>query len=71
MILNMDKTIKWFFIILGIAYVVVATILILGNSNSKKQLPQEFQYSSHEYIYFPDKGVVHSPDCKQCQLVLD
>jgi hypothetical protein len=33
--------------------------------------PQEFEYKHHDYIYFPDKGVIHSPECKQCTLTFE
>ena len=31
-------------------------------------LPIEFEYKYHDYIYFPGKGIIHSPECKQCTL---
>lgn len=33
--------------------------------------PQEFEYKKHDYIYFPDKGIIHSPECKQCTLTFE
>lgn len=33
--------------------------------------PQEFEYKKHDYIYFPDKGVVHSPECHKCVLMYE
>lgn len=34
-------------------------------------LPVEFEYKHHDYIYFPGKGVIHSPECKQCTLTFE
>lgn len=34
-------------------------------------LPIEFQYKNHDYIYFPGKGIIHSPECKQCTLTFE
>lgn len=53
------------------AILVVGVIQLILHTFSNNQLPMEFQYNSHDYIYFPHKGVVHSPDCKHCQLIFD
>ena len=34
-------------------------------------LPIEFGYKYHDYIYFPGKGIIHSPECKQCTLTFE
>ena len=44
-------------------------IMFLGSKDTKT--PQEFQYKRHDYIYFPDKGVIHSPECRQCTLTFE
>ena len=31
----------------------------------------EFEYKHHDYIYFPGKGIIHSPECKQCTLTFE
>lgn len=53
-------------IIVSMALGMSITGLLIKNSPTK-----EFNYKSHSYIYFPGKGVVHDPDCKQCILVFD
>lgn len=34
-------------------------------------LPIEFEYKHHDYIYFPNKGIIHSPECKLCTLTFE
>lgn len=34
-------------------------------------LPIEFEYKRHDYIYFSGKGIIHSPECKQCTLTFE
>lgn len=68
------KTRQMLFVILIVGWALIAGISLAmatcNNTNGEK-LPVEFQYNSHDYIYFPNKGVVHSPDCKHCQLTFD
>ena len=47
--------------------IIAMGILVLVNVTA----PQEFQYKNHDYIYFPGKGVIHSPECKQCTLTFE
>lgn len=55
-------------IVLMLVPVIIAMgILVLVNVTA----PQEFQYKNHDYIYFPGKGVIHSPECKQCTLTFE
>lgn len=48
---------------IGIIYVI--------STHTPTKTPQEFQYKRHDYIYFPGKGVIHSPECKQCTLTFE
>lgn len=34
-------------------------------------LPIEFEYKHHDYIYFPGKGIIHSPECHRCTLTFE
>lgn len=34
-------------------------------------IPQEFEYKHHDYIYFPGKGTIHSPECRQCAITFE
>lgn len=63
----MNRTI----ILVTLALVITILGLILIRFYPSKEEPIEFKYNNHEYIYFPSKGVVHSPDCKQCILIFD
>ena len=47
----------------------IAFVMFLGSKDTKT--PQEFQYKKHDYIYFPDKGIIHSPECRQCTLTFE
>ena len=54
----------------------LTSILAIGmiyviNTSTPTKTPQEFQYKKHDYIYFPDKGVIHSPECRQCTLTFE
>ena len=49
---------------------VIGTIYVISTPTPTKT-PQEFQYKKHDYIYFPDKGVIHSPECRQCTLTFE
>lgn len=66
----MDTVIKWMCIVAAVLLAVIIMISICMALDSANH-PADFQYKSHTYIYFPNKGVVHSPDCKHCQLVFD
>ena len=48
-------------IMVGIVYVVSRPV----------STPQEFEYKHHDYIYFPDKGIIHSPECRQCAITFE
>ena len=48
-------------IIVGIVYVVFRPA----------STPQEFEYKHHDYIYFPGKGIIHSPECRQCAITFE
>ena len=47
--------------------IIAIGILVLVNAKA----PQEFQYKHHDYIYFPGKGIIHSPECRQCTLTFE
>lgn len=51
---------------------ILAIIMIYVISTpTPTKIPQEFQYKKHDYIYFPGKGVIHSPECRQCTLTFE
>lgn len=51
---------------------ILAIIMIyIISTPTPTKTPQEFQYKKHDYIYFPDKGVIHSPECRQCTLTFE
>ena len=56
-------------VVVSILILIVIAIGILVLVNIKA--PQEFQYKHHDYIYFPGKGVIHSPECRQCTLTFE
>lgn len=60
------SSIRIIVLILVLAIIAIG-ILVLVNAKT----PQEFQYKHHDYIYFPGKGVIHSPECKQCTLTFE
>lgn len=67
----MDKDISILtFLITGIVITALFITVIVMNCKSPNT-PQEFQYKNHDYIYFPGKGVIHSPECKQCTLTFE
>ena len=56
-----------------ITTIIVATLFITVTVKNCKSTntPQEFEYKKHDYIYFPGKGIIHSPECKQCTLTFE
>lgn len=59
--------------IITIIFLIVAIIvgvLVMLKSESAEN-PLEFEYKHHDYIYFPGKGIIHSPECKQCTLTFE
>lgn len=54
-------------IILSLLSVLIASYYMLINPI----FPIEFEYKHHDYIYFPGKGIIHSPECKQCTLTFE
>ena len=51
-----------------ISIIIVVCVCMYLTFTAKPVTPQEFEYKHHDYIYFPHKGIVHSPECKQCTL---
>ena len=49
----------------GVVYVLNTPI------STHTSTPQEFEYKHHDYIYFPGKGIIHSPECKQCAITFE
>ena len=56
--------------LLLISILVIEMIYVISTPTPTKT-PQEFQYKKHDYIYFPNKGVIHSPECRQCTLTFE
>lgn len=51
---------------------ILAIIMIyIISTPTPTKTPQEFQYKRHDYIYFPGKGIIHSPECRQCTLTFE
>lgn len=51
---------------------ILAIIMIyIISTPTPTKTPQEFQYKKHDYIYFPGKGIIHSPECRQCTLTFE
>ena len=56
---------------MSLLILVTLVIEITINVKNRQTSTQEFTYNKHQYIYFPDKGVVHNPECKKCILTFD
>lgn len=57
-------------IIIFLIVAIIMGVLIIRKSKSAEN-PLEFEYKKHDYIYFPGKGIIHSPECKQCTLTFE
>ncbi len=66
----MSSTFKTLAIVTFIAILMLMGILLINFYPVNKK-PQEFEYKHHDYIYFPGKGIIHSPECKQCTLTFE
>lgn len=64
------SAIKIIIFLLLISILAIGMIYVISTPTPTKT-PQEFQYKKHDYIYFPDKGVIHSPECRQCTLTFE
>lgn len=58
------------FLIIAIVIEALFTTIAVKSCKSPN-IPQEFEYKHHDYIYFPGKGIIHSPECKQCTLTFE
>lgn len=60
-------------IIIALLLTSILTIIMIYviNTPTPTKTPQEFQYKRHDYIYFPGKGIIHSPECRQCTLTFE
>lgn len=63
-------TIRIIIALLLTSILAIIMIYIISTPTPTKP-PQEFQYKKHDYIYFPGKGVIHSPECRQCTLTFE
>lgn len=54
-----------------LAGIIILIWLISSTFYPVNKEPQEFKYKEHDYIYFPGKGITHSPDCKHCLIIFD
>lgn len=66
----MNSTFKTLAIVTFIAILMIMEILLINFYPVNKK-SQEFEYKHHDYIYFPGKGIIHSPECKQCTLTFE
>lgn len=64
------NTFEYIFPVITLIAIIISAICVIYKSNSVES-PQEFQYKKHDYIYFPGKGIIHSPECKQCTLTFE
>ena len=46
-------------------------MIYIINTPTPTKIPQEFEYKHHDYIYFPNKGIIHSPECRQCAITFE
>lgn len=46
-------------------------MIYIINTPTPTKIPQEFEYKHHDYIYFPNKGIIHSPECRQCTITFE
>ena len=60
------NSIKLIGLILGSILLAIG-ILVLVDAAA----PQEFQYKQHDFIYFPGKGIIHSPECHKCAITFE
>lgn len=60
-------------IIIALLLTSILTIIMIYviSTPTPTKTPQEFQYKRHDYIYFPGKGIIHSPECRQCTLTFE
>lgn len=56
--------------LLTISTLIIGVIIIITALTTSKA-PQEFQYKQHNYIYFPGKGIIHSPACHECAITFE
>ena len=54
-----------------LGFIIVIGVCMYLAFTTKPATPQEFQYKNHDYIYFPNKGIIHSPECRQCTLTFE
>lgn len=57
-------------ILFCLVFFAIVIICAIYDHNSN-YTPQEFEYKKHDYIYFPGKGIIHSPDCHKCTLTFE
>lgn len=59
-------------VLISLILIIVTNLIVVSNTiNNNQSSVQEFTYNKHQYIYFPNKGVVHNPECKKCILTFD
>lgn len=61
---------KHFYIIILLS-LLIGILITIYYMLTNPILPIEFEYKHHDYIYFPGKGIIHSPECKQCTLTFE
>ena len=61
---------KFFYIIISLS-LLIGILLTSYYMFTNPTLPVEFEYKHHDYIYFTGKGIIHSPECKQCTLTFE
>lgn len=66
----MSSTFKTLAIVTFIDIFIIIEILLVNFYPVNKK-PQEFEYKHHDYIYFPGKGIIHSPECHRCTLTFE
>lgn len=58
-------------VILVLLSLLISVLIVSYYMLTNPMFPTEFQYKKHYYIYFPGKGIIHSPECKQCTLTFE
>lgn len=56
--------------LLTISALILGVITIITTLTTSRA-PQEFQYKQHDFIYFPGKGIIHSPECHKCAITFE
>lgn len=57
--------------ILVLLSLLISTLIASYYMLTNPMFPIEFEYKKHDYIYFPGKGIIHSPECHKCAITFE